>query len=431
MIPCKKRRFSVYERKSFTEFIMGIKDRSPLSGSQVPRNPGTHRTASDIQTSKKSIFRKSWVRAIVVATALIVCCATAVSAVVMNSDTPIVTPSDVNIGFDGADIHASEGAGRYSSTDEAVTGTVTDIEPPAETDDMSDDPTDTDTGTEGTEDGTAETIPEEVPDTKGDRYTVTFDFFGRDSVSCSLEEPATVADIASRLGITFEKSDSPNIPLDTVISSNTTVTTDTVVFVVTTVSTPIAYTTVYKDDFNVPTGTNTVEVEGVNGVTVTEYEVKYVNGVEVSSTVLSTKTTDPVTKVVIRGCAPLNPGYDTRPGGVIDMTNDNPTGGSFVGGDGKTYTYTTYIDVMATIYYTGGICASGHVADETVIAVDPRVIPLGTPVYITGEYADIGYRTAEDTGGDIKGYKIDICIDPNDPRAYNFGWRPMRVYILA
>lgn len=48
------------------------------------------------------------------------------------------------------------------------------------------------------------------------------------------------------------------------------------------------------------------------------------------------------------------------------------------------------------------------------IAVDPKVIPLNTKVYIEG----IGYRVARDTGGAIKGNKIDVLTD-SDAESYS------------
>lgn len=57
----------------------------------------------------------------------------------------------------------------------------------------------------------------------------------------------------------------------------------------------------------------------------------------------------------------------------------------------------------------GSVMASGAKTIDNIdiaIAVDPTVIPLGSRVWIQG----VGWRTALDTGGAIKGKKIDICM---------------------
>ncbi|MCM3597848.1 LysM peptidoglycan-binding domain-containing protein [Metabacillus idriensis] len=63
--------------------------------------------------------------------------------------------------------------------------------------------------------------------------------------------------------------------------------------------------------------------------------------------------------------------------------------------------------------------------DKKVIAVDPNVIPLGSKVYVEG----YGYATAEDTGGAIKGNRIDVFI-PTQDAAIAFGKRELNVKVL-
>lgn len=60
-----------------------------------------------------------------------------------------------------------------------------------------------------------------------------------------------------------------------------------------------------------------------------------------------------------------------------------------------------------------------------VIAVDPDVIPLGSKVMINGEI-----YSAEDTGGSIKGNKIDIAVNTHK-EALNLGKYKAEAYLVV
>jgi uncharacterized protein YabE (DUF348 family) len=57
-----------------------------------------------------------------------------------------------------------------------------------------------------------------------------------------------------------------------------------------------------------------------------------------------------------------------------------------------------------------GITRLGWRARKGIVAVDPRVISLGTQVYVPG----YGLATAADTGGAIQGRRIDLCYDDDN-----------------
>ncbi|MCM3712135.1 3D domain-containing protein [Sporosarcina luteola] len=63
--------------------------------------------------------------------------------------------------------------------------------------------------------------------------------------------------------------------------------------------------------------------------------------------------------------------------------------------------------------------------DAKVIAVDPSIIPLGTKVYVEG----YGYAIAGDTGGAIKGNKIDVFF-PSKSEAFKWGRKDVKIKIL-
>ncbi len=203
-----------------------------------------------------------------------------------------------------------------------------------------------------------------------------------------------------------------NYPLNTTVYDGMEVVIDSITYEEVAVNTVVPFDTKTIELQTIPKGTKNVITKGAEGNMTNTYRKKYVNGIFESEELINqAMTLEPVTEVVQLG-----------------------VGGSLVGKDGKTYYYSYYLDVQATCYGkadgSGSITATGTLAREGVIAVDPRVIPLGTTVYVKGSYKDIGVCYAEDTGGAIKGNIIDVYMEGTLEQLFQFGRRNMRVYIL-
>jgi 3D (Asp-Asp-Asp) domain-containing protein len=92
----------------------------------------------------------------------------------------------------------------------------------------------------------------------------------------------------------------------------------------------------------------------------------------------------------------------------------------------------TEMYVTSTAYSwqsSGSITYMGYNIKENpnmkLIAVDPSVIPLGSKVWVEG----YGVAIAGDTGGAIKGHKIDVLM-PNNAQAYAWGRKTVKVVVL-
>lgn len=118
----------------------------------------------------------------------------------------------------------------------------------------------------------------------------------------------------------------------------------------------------------------------------------------------------------------------------VDVSNveyvEEPERNNVIETSGGAINYSAVLSMEATAYLptdgsSAGITATGIRATYGVVAVDPRVIPLGTRVYIPG----YGVALAADTGGAIKGYKIDLCME-SYAECMQFGRRNITVYVL-
>ncbi|QOR34079.1 G5 domain-containing protein [Clostridium sp. 'deep sea'] len=80
-----------------------------------------------------------------------------------------------------------------------------------------------------------------------------------------------------------------------------------------------------------------------------------------------------------------------------------------------------------------GITASGLPVKIGHIAVDPKIIAMHSKVYIEGQdkvgNQYTGIYTATDTGGAIKGNRIDVYMEDTD-EMYIFGVRQMRAFVI-
>ena len=172
-----------------------------------------------------------------------------------------------------------------------------------------------------------------------------------------------------------------------------------------------------------------VTVEGTNGLTRKTFDVRYENGVQVSKVLIHEEViTKPVDTIKYVGTK------------VRKITT---IAGSLTEKPANLENY-RYIDMTATAYDLSyescgkrpgdrgyGITASGMKAGVGVVAVDRRVIPLGTKLYIEavdGSWV-YGVAIAGDTGGAIKGNRIDLFFNTK-AECMQFGKKAARIYIL-
>jgi 3D (Asp-Asp-Asp) domain-containing protein len=88
------------------------------------------------------------------------------------------------------------------------------------------------------------------------------------------------------------------------------------------------------------------------------------------------------------------------------------------------------MSMTATAYCEGGKTSSGTEATSGTVAADPRVLPMGTTIRVTGLLSPRPQTfTVSDTGPAVKGNEIDIFIS-DCARAKTFGRRPVQVRVL-
>lgn len=223
-------------------------------------------------------------------------------------------------------------------------------------------------------------------------------------VSCQ----TTVGGILKEAGVALEPKDRVYPSLNTKTTQGLRIRVTRIVEKIVIQKEPIKFKTTVK--FNPAiTGGRRIVQEGQPGEKEIKYLVAYKDGVKIGYKVLSARViTQPVNQVVVV----------SRPSQLASRS------GSHV----------RRLRMIATAYdpgprscgkYADGYTATGMRAGHGVVAVDPRVIRLGTKLYVDG----YGFCVAGDVGRAIKGNRIDLGYNTYR-EAIRFGRRPVTVYIL-
>ncbi len=184
-----------------------------------------------------------------------------------------------------------------------------------------------------------------------------------------------------------------------------------------------AHTTRYVPDPSMKWGEEKVVQEGIDGYVPHTCLVQVEDGCAISSLLMHTGIST-MQEEIIR--------YGTRTKHAKVKVLDYEGGTITV--DGEELRFSKSLRMTGTAYTAGigvvdTITATGTTVHVGVVAVDPRVIPLGSKLFIEGAKGSFvyGVAVAEDTG--VRGNIIDLYMDTYED-CVNFGCRPLNVYIL-
>lgn len=245
----------------------------------------------------------------------------------------------------------------------------------------------------------------------------------------------TVSDALSVAGYTVDKHDFVEPTADTVIDGTVYIDYTDISYINGSYEESIPYTTEVVYTSAKPSGSSTLK-SGSEGVKLVKYTEKIVNGVSqgktVTETTVITKAVNAKKIIGTKGSSSSTAVKTNKD--VKSISVLSPSFAIELDKNGNPVKYKSKMTVRATAYtYTGNNCSTGVAPKPGYIAVNPKVIPYGTKMYIKSPNGKIiyGYAVAADTGGFIRKHPTGIDLFMTTESAcQSFGVRNMEVYIL-
>lgn len=231
----------------------------------------------------------------------------------------------------------------------------------------------------------------------------------------------TVADLLSLAQITLGEDDYTNPAIDTELKENMTVTVYRVELKTETETNALPFNTVTQDDSSLTSGTKKVATNGEEGEEEISYEVKYVNGKEISKTEVSRKTVkEPVDKVIKVGTKMVN---TVKSNGVTSKNG-------YTVGQKITGKYTHYCACAKCNGNSRGITSSGKRITNGMTNpyyVACNWLPLGSVISVDG----INYTVVDRGGSGLsKVGRVDIFTPEGHSACYQYGTGSCSIEII-
>ena len=245
-------------------------------------------------------------------------------------------------------------------------------------------------------------------------------------------ENDTVREVLACAGYTVDKYDMVEPALDTEVEDGTYIDYVNVDYVKGSYEQAIPHQvkTVYSNKMD--KGEKKTVTVGKDGLEKVNYTQKMVNG-KLVSTKVDSKVTLLAAKTAVRKVGTRMPAVTTSKS-VSTISVLKPSSPIELDAKGNPVNYKKHVTVQATGYtYTGHRCSTGVSPKPGYIAVNPKVIPYGTKMYIKSSDGRFvyGYAIAADTGGFIysRPTNVDLFFSSLAQANY-FGRRNVEIYIL-